>query len=99
MSLYRDIKMILLLRCRESSRLLSEGLERPLSRGERMALRAHLFVCHRCRRCRRSLQHLRSLSEHLADPGAAGQDALPPLSSEARARIAEAVTRAATGRS
>ena len=95
MSVYRDVKMILLLRCQESSRLLSEGLERPLSRAERMALRAHLFVCHRCRRFRRSLQHLRSLAQRLAGSDAGGHDILPPLSPEARARITKAVARAA----
>jgi hypothetical protein len=94
MSILHDIKMILSLSCDKSSRLLSDELERPLSRTERLALRAHLAVCRRCRGFRRSLQHLRTMAQRLNARALAGDDFLPPLSNESRARIREAIARA-----
>jgi hypothetical protein len=94
MSILHDIKMILSLSCEKSSRLLSDELERPLSRVERAALRIHLMLCHRCRRFRRHLQQLRAMAQHLTAGTLAGEDFLPPLSPAARARINEAITRA-----
>ena len=94
MGMLHDIKMILSLSCEKSSRLLSDELERPLSRVERLALRVHLMLCHRCRAFRRHLQHLRAMAQRLAGGAMAGEDFLPPLSPEARARINKAITRA-----
>lgn len=48
--------------CAESTRLLSEAQERPLSGGERVALRWHLLMCGACRRFERQLDWLRLAS-------------------------------------
>lgn len=95
MSILRNIKMILSLSCHESSRLLSDGLDRQLSLTERIALQGHLLACRRCRRFRHILQHLRTATQRLTrGDDTAKQDVLPPLSPEARARLTEAITRA-----
>lgn len=94
MSILSNIRMILSLSCNESSRLLSDGLDRQLSLTERIALRGHLFACRRCRRFRNILQHLRATTQHLTTPTVADENVLPPLSPEARARLTEALTRA-----
>ncbi len=36
--------------CKESSRLISQGLDRDLDLGQRAALRLHLFICTACAR-------------------------------------------------
>ncbi len=94
MSILRNVRMILSLSCDESSRLLSDGLDRQLSLTERIALRGHLLACRRCRRFRHILQHLRAATDHLTRGALADADALPPLSPEARARLTDALTRA-----
>lgn len=63
--------------CAESTRLMSEAQERPLTRGERLALRWHLLLCAGCRRFERQLDWLRRASgrylppDDEADPGRA----------------------------
>ena len=86
--------MRLIWTCRASSRLLSDTLERPLSRAERTALRFHLVLCRHCRRFRRNLQNLRMMARHLTAPGVGGVTLVPKLSDEGRARITRTVTRA-----
>lgn len=94
MSMLHNIKMILSLSCSESSRLLSDGLDRQLSLTERIALRGHLLACRRCRRFRHILQYLRTATQRLTTPPPADEDTTEPLSPEARTRLTEAITRA-----
>ncbi len=54
--------------CEQSTRLLSEAMERPLARGERLALRWHLMMCGACRRFERQLGWLRWLAERYVPP-------------------------------
>jgi len=63
-----------MLTCKDASRLLSEGQERPLSLGERLGLRLHLWMCVSCRRfeqqlalMRRAMRALRRRAETEAD--------------------------------
>jgi hypothetical protein len=51
--------MAIRLSCREASRLISQGMDRRLSLGERIALRLHLFVCDGCTRLTRHVRFLR----------------------------------------
>jgi len=51
--------MAIRLSCREASRLISQGLDRRLSLGDRIALRLHLFVCDACTRLTRHVRFLR----------------------------------------
>ncbi|HEV8095541.1 MAG TPA: zf-HC2 domain-containing protein [Burkholderiales bacterium] len=48
-----------MLSCREATRLLSQGLDRELALGERIALRVHLAICAGCRNVDRQLAFLR----------------------------------------
>jgi Putative zinc-finger len=92
MSFLHDIKMILSLSCDESSRLVSDDLERPLSRAERLALRLHLMVCNRCRKFRRNLRLLRTLLRRRAEQCLADTDLPPVLAPDERARILKTLT-------
>jgi len=53
--------------CREVTRMVSQGEDRELSFGERVALRAHLAVCRGCRNARAQLRFLRSAVRSLQD--------------------------------
>ena len=58
-----------LLTCRETTRLVSQGLDRDLAFGERVALRAHFAICSGCRRASRQMALLRKAMQQLAQPG------------------------------
>ena len=47
------------LSCKEASRLLSLGLDRKLTLGERTALRLHLTLCDACTRVKAQFEFLR----------------------------------------
>ena len=49
MSLLSDMQKIFGLTCDQSSKLLSDGMERMLTRPERIGLRLHLWICRACR--------------------------------------------------
>ena len=61
-----------LLSCKETARLLSQGEDRALAFGERVALRMHLAICDGCRNVRDQFRLLRRAMRRLAD------DAPPP---------------------
>jgi len=92
MSILHDLKMVLTLSCDESSRLVSDRLERPLSRPERLAVRMHLMVCARCRRFRRNLNLLRDLLRRRSEECLTDTDMPSTLADDEKARILKAVT-------
>jgi predicted anti-sigma-YlaC factor YlaD len=49
----------MMLSCRETTRLVSQGLDRELAFGERVLVRVHLAYCLGCRRARRQMRFLR----------------------------------------
>ncbi len=49
-----------MLSCRETTRLLSESQDRPLSLKEKMELRFHTVICKGCRNFGKSLTAIRS---------------------------------------
>ena len=51
--------MMGMLSCRETTRLVSQGLDRELAFGERVALRVHLAICLGCRRASRQMAFVR----------------------------------------
>ncbi len=59
--------MMGIISCKESTRLVSQGLDRELAFGERVALRVHLAICLGCRRAGRQLQFLRRAVRELAE--------------------------------
>ena len=48
-----------LLSCKETTRLLSQGEDRKLAFGERVALRVHLAICNGCRNVDKQFRFLR----------------------------------------
>jgi predicted anti-sigma-YlaC factor YlaD len=71
--------------CQETAHLVSEGLDRDLSRLERIGLRLHLALCGNCRRFRRQVGALRrALPRLLRALEENRQVVLPP---EARERL------------
>jgi hypothetical protein len=61
-----------LLTCRETTRLVSQGLDRELAFGERVALRLHFAICLGCRRASRQMKFLRRALHRLPGQGEAG---------------------------
>ena len=55
------------LSCKETTRLVSQGLDRELAFGERVALRVHLVICLGCRRAGRQMAFLRRAVRELAE--------------------------------
>ena len=60
---------MMLLPCKEVSRLVSQGLDRDLSLGERTALRLHFAICAGCRNVNNQMSFLRRAMRRLAEPG------------------------------
>jgi hypothetical protein len=52
--------------CKEVSRLVSEGLDRDLAFGERVALRVHFLMCKGCRNFEAQLKLLRTAMRDLS---------------------------------
>lgn len=55
-----------MLTCKKATRLMSDSLDRPLGRGERLNLRLHLFFCRGCRAFRSQIGWLREISHGFA---------------------------------
>lgn len=49
-----------MLTCKQASQLLSQSLDRPLTRGERLRLRFHLLICRFCKRFGQQIVGLRT---------------------------------------
>ena len=53
--------------CREVTRMVSQGEDRELAFGERVALRVHLAYCRGCRNMRKQLVFLRRAMRRLSE--------------------------------
>ena len=62
----------MMLSCRESARLLSEQLDRPLGFKTRVALGAHLAICRGCRAMSRRFAFLRRAMQGASSRGDSG---------------------------
>lgn len=49
----------MMMSCKHATELMSQGLDRPLSRSERLRLRLHLLLCLGCRRTQAQFRFLR----------------------------------------
>jgi len=56
-----------MLNCREATRLLSDRLEQPLSRRQRIALAIHTLICKACRNFGKQSEFLRSAAARFAN--------------------------------
>ncbi len=83
------LRLILLLKCEQSTRLVSQSLDQDLSVAERWAVRLHYGGCWSCRRFRKQIELLRQATR----TGHAAHES-DQLSSEARRRIEEAIRNA-----
>ena len=70
-----------MLNCYDATRLMSERLDRPLGRLEKLNLRLHLFICKSCGHFDDHMQHLRLLTRNYAK-GQGAAAAPPPDESE-----------------
>ena len=52
--------------CRLITRLVSAGLDRDLTAGERLRVRLHLAFCRHCANVERQLKSIRAFMRHLA---------------------------------
>ena len=59
----------MLLSCKETTRLLSQGEDRKLGFGERIALRVHLAICNGCRNVSAQFKFLRLAMKNLSQDG------------------------------
>ncbi|MBX9299051.1 zf-HC2 domain-containing protein [Chromobacterium piscinae] len=57
------------LNCRAASRLISAGLDRPLSMGELLKLKMHLMLCGNCRQFSQQLGMLRDAARQAGRGG------------------------------
>lgn len=58
----------MLMNCKESTQLLSEGEDRPLEAGERLKLKLHLLSCRGCRNYSKQLRFIRMACRQLTTP-------------------------------
>ncbi len=59
----------MMLSCKEVTRLVSQGEDRRLGFGERLALRLHFAICDGCRNVSRQLRFLRLAVRRLSESG------------------------------
>ena len=55
--------------CKETTRLLSQGEDRKLAFGERLALHAHLAICNGCRNVKAQFGFLRLAMKNISQDG------------------------------
>jgi hypothetical protein len=86
MSLNGAFKLILTLKCEQSTGLMSESLDRELTRCERLAVKLHALCC---RSCRRFGRHVAVMRDAIRSRIEADLSALPSasLTPEQRRRI------------
>jgi ABC-type polysaccharide/polyol phosphate transport system ATPase subunit len=58
----------MMLSCKEATQLVSQGLDRRLGFGERVALRLHLLICDGCTHFKKQTAFLRKAMRRLVDP-------------------------------
>ena len=58
-----------MLSCKKATELMSQGQDRPLSLGERIGLRLHVWICAGCANYRRQMSVLRSACRRFGSGG------------------------------
>lgn len=53
--------------CREITELVSQGLDKKLSMGERLAIGLHVLLCSRCRNFQSQTQFIRKAARHYTE--------------------------------
>lgn len=73
-----------MLSCKQTSLLVSQSLDRPLTWRERWAVRVHLLICVYCRRFTQQLKLIRRYMERWQQQVAEGEDIQLSLSAKER---------------
>ena len=83
---------ILMLSCKDVTKLVSESMDHTLPLGKRIGVRLHLIICKFCARYERQLLLIRETVRRLAATvEAPGEPSRETLSVEARERIRESI--------
>ncbi len=82
-------KMKLMLTCKQASLIISQSLDNPLSRSDRMKLKFHLFICKACTRFNRQLHLIKTIVQRMKLE--TENDDTIQLTIEAKARINRAI--------
>lgn len=81
----------IMLNCKETARLISDGLEHPIPLYSRMLLKMHLFMCSACTQYRRQIKALKNLITQRVKSGKEISTPESSLSNEVRSRIKSAL--------
>jgi hypothetical protein len=76
-----------MLNCKQTSLLVSQSLDRPLTWRERWAVRIHLLICVYCRRFKQQLKWIRGYMPRWQQQASERSDIVLPMA--ARERIAQ----------
>ncbi|HMO15898.1 MAG TPA: hypothetical protein PKD64_17885 [Pirellulaceae bacterium] len=80
-----------MLNCKETTKLISDSLDRKLTFRERMGLWLHMMMCSLCRRFRSNIIALRRRLRAIIDPQKLVDANTPAMSEAARARLEAAI--------
>jgi len=90
--IWRAIKLLLTLKCEESTRLVSRALDESLPSVERWAVRLHAVSCRSCRHFRQQVELIqREVAEHCGGHASLLTSKQTTLSTDAKARIESAI--------
>ena len=81
--------MKLMLTCKQASQIISQSLDNPLSRSDRMKLKFHLFICNACTRFNQQLRLIKDAVQRIKFD--TENDTSIQLSLDAKVRINQAV--------
>ena len=87
MKFIRNIFLILTLKCRESSFLLTSSENKELDWSEKIALRMHVMVCHKCRHFKKHLSILNKIFQRYSSMDFCESEHLGKLSDEKKEQI------------
>lgn len=54
-------------KCKDVARMISDGMDRPLTLGERLRLRVHLAICKGCSNFERQMKALRDMARRFGE--------------------------------
>ncbi len=81
--------MKLMLTCKQASQIISQSLDNPLSRSDRMKLKFHLFICNACTRFNQQLHLIKTVAQRMKHE--TENDDTIQLTVEAKARVNQAI--------
>jgi Putative zinc-finger len=79
--------------CKKASEMMSEGMDRELTFGERFSLKFHVLLCGICRRAGGQMRFIHTASSKFDDRPVHDHDGENCLCPEARERILETLTK------